>query len=88
MTVRGCDQLALVLSAARGEIAALPPNCLVRSTVGPVTDDLRDCRPHHGFGTEGGELQVEATNTRQLFDQLKGRAFALVEKAITMPRFK
>ncbi|HQU42613.1 MAG TPA: hypothetical protein PK867_07360 [Pirellulales bacterium] len=39
---------------------------------GRVTDELLDYRPRYGFDIEGGELQVKATDTRQLFDQLKG----------------
>lgn len=55
---------------------------------GRITDELRDYRPPHGFDVEGGELQVKATDTRHLFDHLKDRAFALAEKAITMPSFQ
>jgi hypothetical protein len=32
--------------------------------------------------------QVKATNTRRFFDQLRDRAFALVEKAVAMPSFR
>lgn len=39
------------------------------------------------FDVEGGELQIKVTDTRQLFDQLKQRAYALVEKAVTMASF-
>lgn len=55
---------------------------------GRVTDELHKYRPHHGFDIEGGELQVKATDTRQIFDQLKHRAFALVEAAISLPKLQ
>ena len=55
---------------------------------GRETDELRDYRPRHGFDIEGGELQVKATDTRQLFDHLKERAYVLVAKAVTIPSFQ
>lgn len=55
---------------------------------GRETEELKNYRPEHRFEILGGELQVKASDTRQLFDQLKGRVYALAEKAVTMRSFQ
>jgi hypothetical protein len=60
---------------------------LVRNTLahngGRETPQLRD-HPH-GLVVEEGVLQILASDTRGLFDLLKGRAYQLIRKAVTLP---
>jgi hypothetical protein len=83
----GADLLKLCWLDHPVAIARLARHALSHAG-GRVTDELHSYRPYHGFEIEGGELQVKATDTRQLFDQLKGRVSALAEKALMMPGFQ
>lgn len=59
---------------------------LVRNTLvhngGRETPQLRSLP--HGLVVEGGVIQVMASDTRELFDLLKGRAYKLVRKAVAL----
>ena len=86
-SVFGVDLLKLCWLDHPVAIARLARHALSHAG-GRLTQELRDYRPHHGLDIETGELQIKATDTRQLFDHLKDRVFALVEKAIPMPNFQ
>lgn len=53
---------------------------------GRVTDDL--AKHEHGFVVSDGRIQVMPANTKDLFTLLKECAYAVAEKAVTMPEFE
>jgi hypothetical protein len=60
-------------------------NALVHAG-GRISDSLREIP--HGLVVEGDVLQIVAADTAKLFHQLKARAFALAEQAVTLPAIK
>lgn len=66
-------------------VARLVRNALVHHG-GKVTEELRHIS--HGLAVEDGVLQIMAPDTSKLFDQLKGRALKLAQRAVELPAIK
>lgn len=64
--------------------ARLVRNALVHAG-GRISDELR--RISHGLAVEDGVLQIMATDTSKLSEQLKSRASKLAEQAVKLPAF-
>lgn len=94
---RGRRIRALVRDSGRFFGAKLAKDCLAASQVmtarlvrntlahngGRETPQLQSLS--HELVVEGGVIQIMASDTRKLFELLKGRAYKLVRKAVTLP---
>lgn len=67
------------------QIARLVRNALAHNG-GKITDELRGLP--HGLAVEDDAVQIMAPDTKQLFDQLKVRAYGLAEVAVTLPNME